>query len=200
MFSFSATGGGISLCGIPVSIVLEKYPMLSDELPNEKTALQKPVDCSDEKQTTNTGDLKLHDKVPDKSETDAVGAASTKIVRNTPEFAALVKNENPDIVFKDEEVTGADRMMTSKLKAKVDALATLVKNEWPGIKLRVTEAWDENNEHSTNSVHYEARGVDLTTSDKDGAKLGRLGRLAVNAGFEWVFFEDTSHIHASMKK
>lgn len=145
-------------------------------------------------------DLNVGDKVPNMSEKDAVGAASQKIVRDTPEFAALVKNTNPDIVFKDEEGTGADHMMTSLLKEKVDALAALVKAEWPGVKLRITEAWDEDNEHSANSVHYEARGVDLTTSDLSAAKLGRLGRLAVDAGFGWVFYEDASHIHASVKK
>lgn len=145
-------------------------------------------------------DLKLGEKVPNKAEAAVVGAATTKIKRGTPEFAALVENTNSDIVFKDEEGTGADRMMTTKLQAKLDALAGLVKSEWSGVKLRVTEAWDEDNEHSTNSVHYEARGVDLTTSDIDGSKLGRLGRLAVNAGFEWVFYENAQHVHASMSK
>jgi hypothetical protein len=145
-------------------------------------------------------DLQLHQKVPNQSENATVGAATTKIVRDTPEFAALVKNENPDIVFKDEEGTEADRMMTTKLKAKVDELATAVKAEWPGVKLRITEAWDEDDEHSANSTHYEARAVDITTSDQDGNKLGRLGRLAVNAGFGWVFFENNLHVHASVPK
>lgn len=145
-------------------------------------------------------DLKVGDKVPNKAETAVVGAPTTKIKRGTPEFALLVKSTNGDIVFKDEEGTGADRMMTAKLQAKLDALAALVKSEWAGVKLRVTEAWDENDEHSTDSVHYEARGADLTTSDVDGSKLGRLGRLAVNAGLEWVFYENAQHIHVSMSK
>jgi len=146
------------------------------------------------------GDLILGQKVPNRAERDVVGASTTKIVRGTQAFAALVENTNPDIVFKDEEGTGADRMMTPKLKSKIDTLATLVKNEWPGVKLRITEAWDENNEHGPHSVHYEARGADLTTSDRDGAKLGRLGRLAVDAGFEWVFFENSAHVHASVSR
>jgi len=145
-------------------------------------------------------DLKLGDKVPNKSENDAVSAATSKIKRGTPEFNALKKNENPDIIFKDEEETGADRMMTAILKEKTDALAKAIKQEWPTLKLRVVEAWDEQNEHAANSTHYEARAVDLTTSDQDKLKLGRLGRLAVNAGFGWVFFEDELHIHASVKK
>jgi hypothetical protein len=44
------------------------------------------------------------------------------------------------------------------------------------------------------------RGVDLTTLPVDEPKLGRLGRLAVDAWFQWVFFEDVHHIHASMAK
>jgi len=146
------------------------------------------------------GDLVLGQKVPNQAERDVVGAATTKIRRNTAEFNALTRNTNTDVIFKNEEGTGADQMMTSKLSDKVNALATLVKNEWSGVKLRITEAWDENDEHGANSVHYEARAVDITTSDIDGSKLGRLGRLAVNAGFEWVFFENSSHIHASVSR
>jgi len=146
------------------------------------------------------GNLVLGEKVPNKAEREVVAAASTKIKRGTPAFNALTKNTNADVVFKDEEGTGADRMMTNKLSKKIDALAALVKNEWSGVKPRITEAWDENDEHGTNSVHYEARAVDLTTSDRDSNKLGRLGRLAVDAGFEWVFYENSSHIHASVSK
>jgi hypothetical protein len=145
-------------------------------------------------------DLKLGDKVPNQSEAQTVGAATTKIKRDTPEFTALVENRNPDIIFKDEEGTGADRMMTTKLEQRVDALANLVKTEWPALKLRITEAWDEDDEHSENSTHYEARAADMTTSDMDGTKLGHLARLAVNAGFDWVYYEDASHVHASVKK
>jgi len=143
-------------------------------------------------------DLTLGQMVPNRAERNVVGAATTVIRRGTPEFAALVRNTNPNVVFKDEEGTGADRMMTTKLSARVDALAARVAQEWSGTKLRITEAWDENMEHGTNSVHYEARAADMTTMPVDRSKLGRLGRLAVNAGFEWVFFENTLHIHASM--
>lgn len=144
-------------------------------------------------------DLTPGQHVPAQSEVSVCGAIAKIIKRTDPEFATLVSNNNPDIVFKDEEGTAADRMMTAKLKARLDALATLVRTEWSGSKLRVTEAWDENIEHAPGSLHYEGRAADLTTQPKDNAKLGRLGRLAVDAGCDWVLYE-SDHIHASMKK
>ena|SRR5438067_1490597 len=143
-------------------------------------------------------DFTLGQMVPNRSEAAAVGAVLHKVVRGTPEFAAFVQNNNPDIVFKDEEHTGADRMMTPRLYEKLNALAALVKAEWPGLKLRITEAWDESGEHGPHSIHYEGRAADMTVSDISSSKLGRLARLAVNAGFDWVFFENMQHVHASV--
>src|SRR4051794_19406889 len=145
-------------------------------------------------------ELSLGQKASNASELATSGAIARKIKRTDPEFASLVKNLNPKIVFKDEEGTGADRMMTQRLSDRLDRLANLVGSEWSDVKLRVTEAWDENNEHAGSSLHYEGRAADLTTSPVDGAKLGRLGRLAVDAGCDWVFFENSLHDHASVKK
>lgn len=145
-------------------------------------------------------DLTIGEKVPDLPERVVVGPPTSIIRRDTPEFAALVQNLNPDIVFKDEEGTGADRMMTRKLADALDALATLVKSEWAGTRLRITDAWDENMEHGASSLHYEARAADLTTWPIDTTKYGRLARLAVEAGLDWVLYEDRLHVHASMAK
>jgi hypothetical protein len=148
--------------------------------------------------TAADGDLKPGEKVPSVPEQTAVGPFKRRINRGDPEFKTLVSNTNAAIVFKDEEGTGADRMMTTTLKTGLDALAASVAKEWSGVKLRVTEAWDENGEHTPKSLHYEGRAADITTSPVDGAKLGRLARLAVDAGLEWVFFEDSAHVHVSM--
>lgn len=147
------------------------------------------------------GQLQLGRQVPNVSEEEAIGSVTRRISRRRPEFRQLIRNDSSNIVFKDEELTGADRMMTRRLAERLNRLAKLVEREWgKDVMLRVTDAWDEQGEHGPESAHYEGRAADLTLSDLDSTKLGRLGHLAVQAGFDWVYFEDRAHIHVSVKR
>ena len=135
---------------------------------------------------------------PPVPESEASGPLTSRITRGTKRFEQLVECRSSRIVFKDEEGTGADRLMTSRLRARLQRLDERVGAEWTNVRLRVTEAWDEDGEHSGRSLHYEGRAADVTTSDRDPVKLGRLAALAAESGFDWVYREQT-HVHVSVR-
>jgi hypothetical protein len=155
-------------------------------------------------------------------EVDVNGPISVVVTLNSLAFQALITNTNPDIRFKNEEKDDrfpnneTDQLMTPELKDRLDRLAQLVKAEFPGKKLGVIEAYDVDYEHpqppgkcletdACTSLHYEGRAADINVVDPNGmpdsSKLGRLGQLAVDAGFPWVKFEDNlPHVHVSVPK
>ena len=143
--------------------------------------------------------LPVGSRVPDVPELNAAGPARPPIARRSPAFSALVRCAGEHLVFKDEEKTGADTLMIAPLCSALMRLGNAVQRRWPSMKLRVTEAWDEQREHGARSFHYEGRAADLTTSDLDRGKLGELAALAVTEEFDWVFFEDQTHVHVSVR-
>lgn len=149
--------------------------------------------------------LVLRQHVPNTAESAlaASGPAEGRIERDTDGFRCLVVNDNPDVVFKNDERNGDDLRMSVRCRAAVNELSLLVINRWPGLRLRVTEAWHDspapNRGASGDSLHLEGRAVDVTTSDRDRRKLGLLARLAVDAGFDWVYFATRSHVHCSVR-
>ncbi|MDX2053818.1 MAG: hypothetical protein SFV15_15565 [Polyangiaceae bacterium] len=135
---------------------------------------------------------------PATSEREASGPLLERVERGSESFKRLVRGDREAWVFKDEERTGADLVMSPRLREKLALLSEKVAEEWPGTKLRITEAWDEQLEHGTGSLHYAGRAADVTTSDVSNSKLSRLAGLAVTAGFDWVYYEST-HVHVSVK-
>lgn len=99
-------------------------------------------------------------------------------------------------IFKFEEGNYTDVKATKSLCNAIIKLNSLVIKEWPGKVLRITEAYDQDHEHTKYSLHTEGRAVDMTISDKDNNKLGRLAYLATKSGFKWVYYE-RNHVHAS---
>ncbi|MES1182759.1 MAG: hypothetical protein ABUL60_03035 [Myxococcales bacterium] len=144
--------------------------------------------------------LAVGERMPNDTEANVVGAADAPIARGSGAFKTLVACEDCPFIFKDEERNNSDRVMTPRLRRELIQLSRLVSQTWPKLELRVTEAWDDRREHGPGSIHYEGRAADITTSDQDPAKLGTLAALAVRAGFDWVYYENSAHVHVSVKR
>lgn len=108
--------------------------------------------------------------------------------------------------FKDEEPTpylGDDHRINSDLLPSVSQFTNLIQEarKQGGLNdgaLVITEAFDEEGEHSRNALHYEGRAIDIAASD---TILRPLTGLALLAGFDWVYYEvirdPKSHSHVS---
>ncbi|GAV09860.1 hypothetical protein RvY_19332 [Ramazzottius varieornatus] len=146
--------------------------------------------------------LRVKEFIPAASEFSykASGPPEGKIVRNDARWRKhLVRVKSPNIKFWDEERTGTDRYMTRRCRESLERLAVMVRNEWAGDFLLVTEAYDDNYVHTKGSLHYEGRALDLKTRARNRTRYGQLARMAVKAGFDWVFYENRAHIHVSCR-
>ncbi|AIY66702.1 hypothetical protein [Pseudoalteromonas piratica] len=143
-------------------------------------------------------ELKKGQRWPQSSEIKSSGEARQTLSGSSLRDC-MNKSANNLPVFKFEEGNFTDVQASEKLCAAIMDLNKLVMKEWPGKTLRVTEAYDQDGEHAKFSLHNEGRAADMTVSDRDLKKLGRLGFLATKAGFSWVYYEH-NHIHASVKR
>jgi hypothetical protein len=156
--------------------------------------------------------------VEERLERDRAFAALSDVRRNPALRGVEFKNEevrppaaNAAVDRRDHQ--DEDYLMDPAAAASLARLSELVAREWhdpltggPAFRLRVTEAFDSMHEHSARSTHYQGRANDLTlspvpaaTGDARRAFYGRLSRLAVCAGYDYVLFENQAHVHASVR-
>lgn len=128
------------------------------------------------------------------------------------EFKNEELRENTGTRRRELEHRDEDFLMDPNVAAALSVLARLIEAEWvdplsgqPAFRLRITEAFDALIEHSPRSTHYEGRAADITLSpvpaangDERRARYGRVSRLAVCSGFDYVLFENEFHVHASV--
>ena len=144
--------------------------------------------------------LGIKEFYPISSEIEVVGEA-VKISNGSDLVEIKSYTAQQGVIIMDDEGDLSDAKMTLDTKNRAINLATLVREEWGDvIYLRIREAWSTNDNHLNYSIHHEGRALDITTSDNDKNKLGRLAGLAIEAGFDWVWYEDSCHVHVSVKR
>ncbi|MBN1945593.1 MAG: hypothetical protein JW797_07940 [Bradymonadales bacterium] len=173
--------------------------------------------------------LRIADSVPDAQESEVVGQVAIEermdpLVARTVLSDMRYFPASRFILFKDEEqrqldeagqapFASEDYLFDPRLAAGLQQVGEHVLAQWtdpisegPAFQLRLTEGYDSLIEHSPNSNHYRGRAADLTLSPVPAASrearaeyYGRLARLAVCAGFDFIAFEDRFHIHVSVR-
>ncbi|GBM12110.1 Sonic hedgehog protein [Araneus ventricosus] len=116
--------------------------------------------------------LVFKERVPNVSEfsLSASGPSLGKLTRNDPKFKELVPNYSKDIIFRDEEGTGSDRLMTNSMQQPIThydeylrpAFPTGSSVSWVGLELPSVGVY---------TLHYEDFTVDKLTAKKIDAPL-----------------------------
>ncbi|MBI3462093.1 MAG: choice-of-anchor D domain-containing protein [Planctomycetes bacterium] len=106
-----------------------------------------------------------------------------------------------------------DRLVQLNLREPVGVLNSLIwqdlqrvpsfwTNDSGNLLFSINEAYDTSDEHDPISLHKEARALDLDVGNAAAGTvehLGRLAGLAWLAGFDWVYLENGTHVHASKR-
>jgi len=174
-----------------------------------------------DRELPSSDDYKIGMKFPNNSEKNASGELDIKIYPQSYEFySSLEYYENKDALFKGDAIpklndhnknayifsspkTNPAHYYHPSIIEKLNTLVQLLKERDEYLKLRITSGLGLAEKHSPNSLHYQGRAVDLTLYDMYSHRrayesYSLLCELAILAGFDWVYYEDKYHIHASV--
>ncbi|XP_010005357.1 PREDICTED: sonic hedgehog protein [Chaetura pelagica] len=133
----------------------------------------------------------------------ASGRYEGKITRNSERFKELTPNYNPDIIFKDEENTGADRLMTQKVRSREGDRALRGRNLPRAGGFELTHSLPENSVAAKSggcfpgsaTVHLEQGGTKLVKDLSPGDRVlvaDAEGRLLYSDFLAFLDREDDS--------
>ncbi len=191
------------------------HPLLSLNLNSTPAATPIPLPTATPASACSLSNLWLEQHISARgsyteTQTEVTGPMICRIERDSCAYHYLIGDLNPAIIYKQEEEPPYNRediLMHPAMILPLSRLSKLVIEEWGGaVNLRVTDAYDSLLEHDLNqseakrkqSLHFEGRAIDLTTSPIDINLYPRLCALAHCAGFDWVQNEG-DHCHAAVK-
>jgi hypothetical protein len=142
--------------------------------------------------------LSLGDTNPASDEETAVGPVRNFVTPDCSRFNDLVVNDNEDITFLDDSEYA--RYMTQRLSEKLNLLEDLVSVAFAGnFSLVVRDGYQAPSVDSDPTTFNEGRSARVTlTPTPSESDIAQLSRLAINARFDWVFFEDSQFLRVSV--
>jgi hypothetical protein len=149
--------------------------------------------------------LAFGQRVPDVSEEEASGAIFDFVRPGCPSYADLVTLQaSATLAFASSTATSTPNRMSSRLARALQTLASTVRTSFGGeARLLVLRAYETPPAvASTATLHHEGRAADLDVANVpasfQGDALARLGSLAVQAGFDYVAYDQEGHISVSV--